>query len=94
MDHIMPFSVTFAGPDTRVAECDDGPHRNFAAARAAAIEHIEEVRAGCEAVLIELKRAGSYLEYQWLRVEREESMSGPAFGVAGSCSPPRPRPDP
>jgi hypothetical protein len=65
----MPYTVTYAGPDTCIIESPDGPFRTFDAAEHAAAEHLEEHLSSCRAVLWALRRAGSYGEYRWLAEE-------------------------
>src|SRR4051794_27304120 len=61
-----PTNVTFAGPDTCVAESLDGPFRDFRSARAAAAQHLDKLLADCRETLTTLRRAGSYCESRWL----------------------------
>ena len=61
----MRYDIAYDGPDTRVAPSEDGFFRSFLAARAAAIEYLTELIAGCEQTLASLQRASTFEEYEW-----------------------------
>lgn len=61
------YAVFYDGPRTVITECPDGEHLRWQHARAAAIEHIEEMVAGAEEALWVLGRSASFSEYLCLR---------------------------
>jgi hypothetical protein len=65
------YHVRFDGPLTAITESPDGPWPRWEMARAAAIQHIEETLAECQATLGVLRRAANFHEYRWLVEERE-----------------------
>src|SRR4051812_36246623 len=57
-DSNMPYAVAYAGPDTAIIESAAGPFGTFAAAQAAAVEHVKEHQAGCRDALLTLRPRG------------------------------------
>ena len=64
-------------PDTRVTPSEPGHFHSFPAAKAAAIEHLEDLLAGGEETLRSLRRAASFEEYAWASDERSPKCPGP-----------------
>ncbi len=70
------FRVICERSETRVVQHPDGEHRSFRSARAAAVEHLEELTAGAAATLWVLRRAASHGEYAWL-LRESGALRGP-----------------
>ena len=77
------YHVEYAGPGTTITETPDGEWPRWEMARAAAIHHLEERIAECQATplcqatLLSLRLAASVQEYRWLMKKREAREAGP-----------------
>lgn len=69
------YHVHLDGPNTRITENPAGPWPRWEMARAAAIEHIEELAAECEETLLCLQRAGNFWEFELLKGEMAGSKA-------------------
>lgn len=73
------YHVALDGPSTSITECPDGEWPRWHHARAAAIQHLEEMVATWQEALWVLRHSGSFWEYRTLMKEkaaREETKCG------------------